>query len=194
MTVSLTFGEEAGRRKRIVPPPPVGSEECFNVTIISDIFVEFDETFELLLSTSDEDIALLPNSTTINIVNDDCKSPLPMSSFSTLTHFVLHPLTLDANVTLQMAEYEVLEGDDEVATVCVELTEGVLERGVTVAVSTNDDTAIGKHIYNVTNTACHDPPNTTRCDLKNISCYLSQPTLTMILSLTSCSTLRLVHL
>ena len=58
-------------------------------------------------------------------------------------------LTADANVTLQSEEYEVLEGYDEVATVCVELTEGILERGVAVAMSTSDDTAIGEHVDNM---------------------------------------------
>ena len=78
MTISLTLGQEPARRKRVPqdPPPAVESGEyCFNVTIISDVLVEFDETFKLLLSTSDEDVTLFPNSTTINIINDDCKQP-----------------------------------------------------------------------------------------------------------------------
>lgn len=58
-------------------------------------------------------------------------------------------------MTLQREEYEVLEGYDDVATVCVELTEGILERGVAVAISTSDATAIGEHIEN--NIAIHEP-------------------------------------
>lgn len=79
MTISLTFGEESARKKRVALPGPslpvASGEYCFNVTIISDLLVEFDETFKLLLSTSDDDITLFPNSTTINIINDDCKLP-----------------------------------------------------------------------------------------------------------------------
>ena len=69
MTIDLTFERESVRRKRIAGGM---EEECFNVTINGDVFVEFDETFELQLSTSDEDIALFPNSSTINIINNDC--------------------------------------------------------------------------------------------------------------------------
>ena len=72
MTISLTLGDEPARKKRIASPV-LPREYCFNVTIISDVLVEFDEAFELLLSTSDEDITLFPNSTTINIINDDCE-------------------------------------------------------------------------------------------------------------------------
>ena len=76
MTISLTFGEQPARKRRSVPP--LGGDYCFDVTIISDVYVEFDETFELLLTTSDEDITLFPNSTTINIINDDCKQLSPL--------------------------------------------------------------------------------------------------------------------
>ena len=66
-------------------------------------------------------------------------------------------MTADANVTLQREEYEVLEGNDEVATLCAELTGGILERGVVVSMSTSDDTAIGEHIDNnsASVTQCH---------------------------------------
>ena len=50
--------------------------------------------------------------------------------------------TIDANVTLQMMEYEALEGSDVNVTVCSELTAGILERGITVNISTSDLTAV----------------------------------------------------
>lgn len=49
-----------------------------------------------------------------------------------------------------MQEYEVLEGFDAAAMVCVELTNGILERGVTVMSSTTDITAIGRYLI-----CCH---------------------------------------
>ena len=69
MTISLTFGDGIDkRRKRSVSGP-----YCFDVTFLPDDLVEFDETFELQLSTDDIDIALFPNTTTITILNNDCK-------------------------------------------------------------------------------------------------------------------------
>ena len=71
MTITLTLGEDgANRRKRVA----LGPQECFDVTIIADEIVEYDDTFTLHLSTSDSDISLFPNYTTIHIINDDCKS------------------------------------------------------------------------------------------------------------------------
>lgn len=68
MTISLTFNEGgAKRRKRSISVP-----SCFDVTFLPDDLVEFDETFELHLSTNDPDIDLYPNATTITITNNDC--------------------------------------------------------------------------------------------------------------------------
>lgn len=47
----------------------------------------------------------------------------------------------DANITLQMDEYEGIEGTDSAVTVCSELLAGILERGVTVSLTTSDVTA-----------------------------------------------------
>ena len=69
MTISLSFGEAPVRGKR----NGLGPQECFNVTIVGDVLVEYDETFELRLSSTDPDVVLMPNSTVVNIVNDDCK-------------------------------------------------------------------------------------------------------------------------
>jgi hypothetical protein len=70
MTISLTLdGDDANRRRRSITAQPY----CFNVTFLADDLVEFDETFELRLSTNDDDIDLFPNTTTITIINNDCK-------------------------------------------------------------------------------------------------------------------------
>ena len=45
-------------------------------------------------------------------------------------------------MSLQFAYYEGLEGSDASVMVCSELTAGILERGVTVDLSTSDITAI----------------------------------------------------
>ena len=58
-------------------------------------------------------------------------------------------MSADANVTLQMEEYDVLEGTDDAALVCAELTAGILERGVTVNISTSDLTAVAGEIPHV---------------------------------------------
>ena len=50
-------------------------------------------------------------------------------------------IPIDANVSLQFSEYEGLEGSDASVEVCSELTAGILERGVTVQLSTADITA-----------------------------------------------------
>lgn len=67
-TISLTFDGGNARKRRNTKP----AEGCFYVNFTADVNVEFDETFELQLSTMDPDIALVPNRTTINIINNDC--------------------------------------------------------------------------------------------------------------------------
>ena len=66
MTISLKF-DGGSISKRLIAGP-----SCFYVASLPDELVEFDETFELQLSTDDPDIALFPNTTTINILNNDC--------------------------------------------------------------------------------------------------------------------------
>ena len=51
-------------------------------------------------------------------------------------------------MTLQKPEYEGLEGSDANVMVCSELTAGVLERDITVSISTNDLTALEGNYYN----------------------------------------------
>lgn len=75
MTISLTFDEGGNKRRK----RSLGGPYCFDVTFLPDDLVEFDETFELQLSTADPDIALFPNTTTVTIINNDCKLTVLMN-------------------------------------------------------------------------------------------------------------------
>ena len=71
MTIDLTFdGGNIARRKRNV----ISGPSCFYISSIPDEIVEFDESFELELSSDDPDITLFPSSATITIIDNDCKS------------------------------------------------------------------------------------------------------------------------
>ena len=48
-----------------------GSMECENVTIIDDGALELDETFTVTLNTSEPEVTLDTNATTITITDDD---------------------------------------------------------------------------------------------------------------------------
>ena len=49
------------------------NQQCFDVGVIAENFVEFDETFEITLTTTNDAIALTPATTLITVTNDDCK-------------------------------------------------------------------------------------------------------------------------
>lgn len=49
------------------------NQQCFDVDIISDNFVENDETYTLTLETTNSAVTLAPPTTLITITNDDCK-------------------------------------------------------------------------------------------------------------------------
>lgn len=49
------------------------NQQCFDVDIIPDNFVENDETFTLTLGTTSSAVTLAPPTTLITITNDDCK-------------------------------------------------------------------------------------------------------------------------
>ena len=50
------------------------SEQCAYITIVDDIILEYDEQFSVHLDThDDDDVKLLKNNATIDIVDDDCK-------------------------------------------------------------------------------------------------------------------------
>ena len=49
------------------------SEQCAYITIVDDIILEYDEHFSVHLNTTADDVKLLKNNATIDIVDDDCK-------------------------------------------------------------------------------------------------------------------------
>ena len=65
------------RRRRFIGS--ITEEQCFNVTILSDPFVEEDEVFLVQLSTDDSGVVLSPEEAEVVIVNNDCEYILPIS-------------------------------------------------------------------------------------------------------------------
>ena len=57
------------RRRRFIGS--ITEEQCFNVTILSDPFVEEDEVFLVQLSTDDPGVVLSPEEAEVVIVNND---------------------------------------------------------------------------------------------------------------------------
>ena len=64
-TYDVTFEPDRKRRSPIGP--------CTTITILADDLVEHKEYFNAVLSTTDESVFLLPQSTTIYIENNDSK-------------------------------------------------------------------------------------------------------------------------
>lgn len=58
---------------RILVFSAVSSQQCFDIEIVPDNFVENDETFSLSLETTNNAVILAPATTLIIIRNDDCK-------------------------------------------------------------------------------------------------------------------------
>ena len=67
-TIDVSFEPEDGRKRRSAE-----TSYCTNITITADELVEGDEFFTVALSTSDEDVVLLPQNATIVIIDNDCK-------------------------------------------------------------------------------------------------------------------------
>ena len=59
------------QRKRSVVS--ITEEQCFNVTILSDVLVEDDEVFFVQLSTDDGGVVLSPEQADVVIIDNDCK-------------------------------------------------------------------------------------------------------------------------
>ena len=66
-TIDLTFESNIAKRDT------VSNEQCVPVTILADDCIEEDEFFTLSLDADDEGVVLFPNTTIINIVDNDCK-------------------------------------------------------------------------------------------------------------------------
>ena len=59
------------QRKRSVVS--ITEEQCFNVTILSDVLIEDDEVFLVQLSTDDGGVVLNPEQADVVILNNDCE-------------------------------------------------------------------------------------------------------------------------
>ena len=106
--------------------------QCSSIPILDDTIVELDESFSVLLSTSNPAVNLIRDSASVSVRDND-----------TVT------------ISWSPASYEVLE-DGRAATVCAQITEGEIDRQVIVSYSTRDGTAQGnnKSIYTLGNNEC----------------------------------------
>ena len=78
-TVEFTFTQTlVGKRKR-----RTNSLECTTVSVLSDDVVEYDEYFQVMLSTADTDVTLSPANVTIVIFDNDRECLCQVFQFST---------------------------------------------------------------------------------------------------------------
>ncbi|XP_064407717.1 adhesion G-protein coupled receptor V1-like [Halichondria panicea] len=96
--------------------------QCTNLSLLADSIVEEDESFSVILGSSDNGVGVDPTPLTVVILNNDF-----------------------ANVSLELANYTVGE-DDGYVTVCASL-EGVLERIIIVNMTTTEDSALANSDY-----------------------------------------------
>ena len=97
--------------------------ECADIFILDDKTVEVNETFSVLLTSSNSAVDITPNSATVTVIDDDILT-VAWSSLS----------------------YTVVE-DSTSASVCAEIIDGEIARPITVLYTTMDDTTQGR--YNV---------------------------------------------
>ena len=90
-----------------------------NISILDDSIVEMNETFSVLLTTSDSAVEVNPSLATVTIIDDDV-------------------VTIGWN----SLSFE-FDESGPFATVCAEIIEGEIARRVTVLYSTMDDTTQG---------------------------------------------------
>ena len=93
-TVEFTFTQTLdGKRKRRTT-----SLECTTVSVLSDDIVEYDEYFQVMLSTADTGVILSPVNATIVILNNDCEcmcqvfNSLLVPTISKLLHQIMQIL------------------------------------------------------------------------------------------------------
>ncbi|CAI8042440.1 hypothetical protein GBAR_LOCUS23568, partial [Geodia barretti] len=106
------------RRRRFIGS--ITEEQCFNVTILSDPFVEEDEVFLVQLSTDDSGVVLSPEEAEVVILNNDII------------------------VQMELAEYNVCEGVGSLM-VCAAVTGRTVTSSFTLA--TNPGTATAPEDY-----------------------------------------------
>lgn len=91
--------------------------QCPSIPILDDTIVELDETFSVLLSTSNLAVNLIRDSASVLIRDNDM-----------------------VTISWNPASYDITE-DGSAARVCVQITEGEIDREVIVSYSTTDGTA-----------------------------------------------------
>ena len=97
------------------------TQECITVTSTNDNILEDDESFDIILSAaSDPDVTVTTDTTTVTIIED---------TDSVAVGFTETSYTIEEGMSMPAA--------------CVSVG-GVLERDITVTVSSMDDSAIGK--------------------------------------------------
>ena len=92
--------------------------QCSSIPILEDTIVELDETFSVMLSTSNSAINLIRNSASVSIRDNDI-----------------------VTISWIPASYEVVE-DGSAAAVCAQITGGQIDRQVIASYSTRDGNAI----------------------------------------------------
>ena len=96
--------------------------QCAGITIFDDSEVEFNEVFSVVLTTnSPATVTLNPSSAAVTILNDDV-----------------------VNVEFQQSSLTVMESQSAVS-VCAVIVEGAIARPVSVAFTTQDETAQGTY-------------------------------------------------
>lgn len=94
--------------------------QCFSIPVLEDTVVELDETFSVLLSTSNSAVNLIRDSASVSIRDNDI-----------------------VTISWSPASYDIVE-DGSAATVCAQITGGQIDRQVIVSYSTIDGTAESK--------------------------------------------------
>ena len=94
--------------------------ECLNISILDDNFVEQNETFSVLLTTSNSAVEISLSSATVTIIDND-----------TVT------------IGWSSASFQ-FDENGPFATVCAEILQGDIARRISVFYSTMDDTTQGK--------------------------------------------------
>ena len=107
------------------------------ISTITDDTLESNEALVVLLETSDPDVNIGLNATTITIGNDDCKQHKTYAFIVRLSLLISSPVV---TLSFEMEQYSSEEGDS--VTVCVVLS-GQTERDVAVRISTIDGSAQG---------------------------------------------------
>ena len=126
------------------------AERCIAVNITDDSILEANEVFGVNLSTNDlgTNSGQQSATVTITIIDDDGKFVtsvqlrLCSASYYIIIYLLLHVSLLEVNISLELAEYTVAEG--EARQVCTSLS-GQMERNVTITLFTMDDTAQGQY-------------------------------------------------